>query len=185
MSQENNNNNNIKADNNEVNCLNDYNNKTDEEKLKSLVIGETETQIDSAKSETGNEVKDDDGDEKDSNVTSVEVSWAAKDNIPVREDDEMTSLSEEERKRDRSNVTEENSERDEGSVLSCSSIPVDFGDSLPANLTTLVNKRFCLYRLNKPEETELGVLITKKLNRDRRTSGGLESGRSFKNSEYY
>ena len=185
MSQENNNNNNIKADNNEVNCLNDYNNKTDEEKLKSLVIGETETLIDSTKSETGNEVKDDDGGEKDSNVTSVEVSWAAKDNIPVREDDEMTSLSEEERKRDRSNVTEENSERDEGSVLSCSSIPVDFGDSLPANLTTLVNKRFCLYRLSKPEETELGVLITKKLNRDRRTSGGLESGRSFKNSEYY
>ena len=31
-----------------------------------------------------------DGDEKDSNVTSVEVSWAAKDNIPAREDDEMT-----------------------------------------------------------------------------------------------
>ena len=83
------------------------------------------------------------------------------------------SLSEEERKRDRVNLAEENSEKDEGSVLSCSSIPVDFGDSLPPNLTTLVNKRFCLYRLNKSEDTELGVLITKKLNRDRRTSGGF------------
>jgi hypothetical protein len=108
-----------------------------------------------------------------SNVTSVEVSWAAKDNVSARDDDdELTSLAEEERHRDRTASEEAASEKDEGSILSCSSIPVDFGDSLPANLTTLVNKRFCLYRLNKPADTELGVLITKKLNRDRRTSGG-------------
>ena len=115
------------------------------------------------------------GDEKKDNVTSVEVSWAAKENpnsrpnISSRDDDDLTSLAEVERKRDQ--VRDESSEKDEGSVLSCSSIPVDFGDSLPPNLTTLVNKRFCLYRLNKAEDTELGVLITKKLNRDRRTSG--------------
>ena len=132
-----------------------FNNKTDEEKMKSLtpIVG----------------------DEKKDNVTSVEVSWAAKEspnsspNISSRDDDDLTSLAEVERKRDQ--VRDESSEKDEGSVLSCSSIPVDFGDSLPPNLTTLVNKRFCLYRLNKAEDTELGVLITKKLNRDRRTSG--------------
>ncbi len=135
-------------------------NKTDEEKLKSL----TTTTL-------GVDDNDVINHKKVENVTSVEVSWAAiKDSSnPNREEDELTSLSEEERKRDRGR--EDLSEKDEGSVVSCSSVPVDFGDSLPPNLTTLVNKRFCLYRLNKAEDTELGVLITKKLNRDRRTSG--------------
>ena len=144
---------------NSLDSINNYfNNKTDEEKLKSLSTSPTPFLVDEKVGE---------------NVTSVEVSWAAKDDkVSAGDDDEMLiSLTEEERKRDRSGAEEVVSEKDEGSVVSCSSVPVDFGDSLPANLTTLVNKRFCLYRLNKADDTELGVLITKKLNRDRRTSG--------------
>jgi len=144
----------------EIDSIKQLKNKTDEEKLKSLTtLGVDDNDVINHK--------------KVENVTSVEVSWAAiKDSSnPNRDEDELTSLSEEERKRDR--VHEDLSEKDEGSVVSCSSVPVDFGDSLPPNLTTLVNKRFCLYRLNKAEDTELGVLITKKLNRDRRTSGEI------------
>ena len=67
-----------------VNCLNSYNNKSssmaEEESVKSL-SSVVEHFVDGDAN---------DGDEKDSNVTSVEVSWAAKDNIPAREDDEMT-----------------------------------------------------------------------------------------------
>ena len=147
----------------DIESIKQLKNKTDEEKLKSLtnLCGVDDNDVINHK--------------KVENVTSVEVSWAAiKDSSnPNREEDELTSLSEEERKRDRGH--EDLSEKDEGSVVSCSSVPVDFGDSLPPNLTTLVNKRFCLYRLNKAEDTELGVLITKKLNRDRRTSGKVLS----------
>ena len=48
---------------------------------------------------------------------------------------------------------------------------MDFGESLPPTLTTLMHKQFLLYRLFKEPEAELGVLITKKIQRDRRTSG--------------
>ena len=52
------------------------------------------------------------------------------------------------------------------------SVPADFGDSLPPTLTALMNKQFRLYRVHKREGcSELGVLITKKFNRDKRTVG--------------
>ena len=156
---------------NNLDSINNYfNNKTDEDKLKSLSASPTPPFVDiNVFGNVGENV----GEKVGENVTSVEVSWASKDDkVSAGDDDEMSiSLSEEERKRDRSGIEEVASEKDSGSVVSCSSVPVDFGDSLPPNLTTLVNKRFCLYRLNKADDTELGVLITKKLNRDRRTSG--------------
>ena len=52
---------------------------------------------------------------------------------------------------------------------------MDFGESLPPTLTTLMHKQFLLYRLFKEPEAELGVLITKKIQRDRRTSGKKDS----------
>jgi len=52
-----------------------------------------------------------------------------------------------------------------------SSLPIDFGDSLPPRLTGLVNKQFRMYRLVKEAGMELGVLITKKFNEDQRTTG--------------
>lgn len=61
------------------------------------------------------------------------------------------------------------------SVLSTSStsttVPMDFGESLPPILTNLMNKQFRLYRIVKEEGSELGVLITKKFNKDKRTVG--------------
>ena len=93
------------------------------------------------------------------NITSVEVGWLSEQKNSVNtkpsteEDDELKALCEEER----SSVT--------------SSIPMDFGESLPPTLTTLMHKQFLLYRLYKEPEAELGVLITKKIQRDRRTSG--------------
>ena len=61
---------------------------------------------------------------------------------------------------------------DSVSRTSSSSVPMNFGESLPPTLTTLMNKNFSLYRLNKAEGSELGVLITKKVcSRDRRTAG--------------
>ena len=56
-------------------------------------------------------------------------------------------------------------------ISSTSSVPMDFGESLPPILTTLVNKQFRLYRITKSENSELGVLITKKFNQDKRTVG--------------
>ena len=38
------------------------------------------------------------------------------------------------------------------STSSSTTLPIDFGESLPPNLTTLVNKQFKLYRLRKSEE---------------------------------
>ena len=92
------------------------------------------------------------------NVTSVEVGWLSEQKIITKAtvdevDDELKALCDEER----SSVT--------------SSIPMDFGESLPPTLTTLMHKQFLLYRLFKEPEAELGVLITKKIQRDRRTSG--------------
>jgi hypothetical protein len=52
-----------------------------------------------------------------------------------------------------------------------SSLPIDFGESLPPRLTGLVNKQFRMYRLVKESGMELGVLITKKFNQDKRTTG--------------
>jgi len=52
-----------------------------------------------------------------------------------------------------------------------SSLPIDFGESLPPRLTGLVNKQFRMYRLVKEAGMELGVLITKKFNQDKRTTG--------------
>jgi len=52
-----------------------------------------------------------------------------------------------------------------------SSLPIDFGESLPPRLTGLVNKQFRMYRLVKEPGMELGVLITKKFNKDKRTTG--------------
>ena len=51
------------------------------------------------------------------------------------------------------------------------SLPIDFGESLPPRLTGLVNKQFRMYRLVKEQGMELGVLITKKFNKDKRTTG--------------
>jgi len=51
------------------------------------------------------------------------------------------------------------------------SLPIDFGESLPPRLTGLVNKQFRMYRLVKEPGMELGVLITKKFNKDKRTTG--------------
>ena len=52
-----------------------------------------------------------------------------------------------------------------------SSLPIDFGESLPPRLTGLVNKQFRMLRLVKEAGMELGVLITKKFNKDKRTTG--------------
>ncbi|TRY67321.1 hypothetical protein TCAL_11134 [Tigriopus californicus] len=59
------------------------------------------------------------------------------------------------------------------SVLSTTSttVPMDFGESLPPILTNLMNKQFRLHRIVKEEGSELGVLITKKFNKDKRTVG--------------
>ena len=51
------------------------------------------------------------------------------------------------------------------------SLPIDFGESLPPRLTGLVNKQFRMLRLVKEPGMELGVLITKKFNKDKRTTG--------------
>ena len=51
------------------------------------------------------------------------------------------------------------------------SLPSDFGESLPPRLTGLVNKQFRMLRLVKEPGMELGVLITKKFNKDKRTTG--------------
>ena len=51
------------------------------------------------------------------------------------------------------------------------SLPIDFGESLPPRLTGLVNKQFRMLRLVKEAGMELGVLITKKFNKDKRTTG--------------
>ena len=51
------------------------------------------------------------------------------------------------------------------------SLPIDFGESLPPRLTGLVNKQFRMVRLVKEAGMELGVLITKKFNKDKRTTG--------------
>ena len=48
---------------------------------------------------------------------------------------------------------------------------MDFGESLPPCLTGLINKQFRMYRLVKEPGMELGVLITKKFNKDKRTTG--------------
>ena len=50
-------------------------------------------------------------------------------------------------------------------------LPTDFGESLPPRLTGLVNKQFRMLRLVKEPGNELGVLITKKFNKDKRTTG--------------
>ena len=80
------------------------------------------------------------------NVTSVEVDWFKKPDHPhpmiqnntenilninntcIEEDEELKALCDEER----------------SSVAS--SIPMDFGDSLPPTLTNLIHKQFSLYR---------------------------------------
>ena len=96
------------------------------------------------------------------NVTSVEVSWLNhqkdlnKNPSETEIDDELKALCAVD-------------EADKVSVTS--SVPMDFGESLPPTLTTLMHKQFSLYRLFKEAEAELGVLITKKIQRDRRTSG--------------
>ena len=55
---------------------------------------------------------------------------------------------------------------------SVNSVPVDFGDSLPPTLTALMNKQFRLYRVRRQEgSSELGVLITKKFNKDKKSVG--------------
>ena len=51
------------------------------------------------------------------------------------------------------------------------SLPIDFGESLPPRLTGLVDKQFRMLRLVKEPGMELGVLITKKFNKDKRTTG--------------
>merc|ERR550525_773588 len=51
------------------------------------------------------------------------------------------------------------------------SLPIDFGESLPPRLSGLVNKQFRMLRLVKEAGMELGVLITKKFNKDKRTTG--------------
>ena len=51
------------------------------------------------------------------------------------------------------------------------SLPMDFGESLPPRLSGLVNKQFRMYRLVKEAGMELGVLITKKFNKEKRTTG--------------
>ena len=51
---------------------------------------------------------------------------------------------------------------------------MDFGESLPPTLTALMDKQFRLYRIQGEgscKERELGVLITKKFNKDKRTVG--------------
>ena len=97
------------------------------------------------------------------NITSVEVAWLnhnKKDpNLPSEtEDEELKAL-----------CAVDEAEADKVSITS--SVPMDFGESLPPTLTTLMHKQFSLYRLFKEAEAELGVLITKKIQRDRRTSG--------------
>lgn len=106
-------------------------------------------------------------------ITSVEVNWGSHSEVikpsEVKQFDGM-----------KSELINNNAEDTNDDILrtpisddqrSCSSIPMDFGDSLPPTLTNLIHKQFSLYRLYKEAEAELGVLITKKVQRDRRTSG--------------
>ena len=51
------------------------------------------------------------------------------------------------------------------------SLPLDFGDSLSPILSGLVDKQFRMCRLVKEAGMELGVLITKKYNKDKKTTG--------------
>ena len=96
------------------------------------------------------------------NVTSVEVAW-----LNHKKDSNLASETEDEELKALCAVDE--AEADKVSITS--SVPMDFGESLPPTLTTLMHKQFSLYRLFKEAEAELGVLITKKIQRDRRTSG--------------
>ncbi len=125
------------------------------------------------------------------NVTNVKVEWnKCNRNLGVSDaldssDELETILGEEAGEAKRL----ENDEDDEGpaessnlsvatNASSRSSVPVDFGDSLPPTLTTLVDKQFRLYRLrrsltaaNIAKNTDLGMLITKKVSRERNSAG--------------
>ena len=98
------------------------------------------------------------------NITSVEVAWL---NHSKKDPNLLPSETEDEELKALCAVDE--AEADKVSITS--SVPMDFGESLPPTLTTLMHKQFSLYRLFKEAEAELGVLITKKIQRDRRTSG--------------
>ena len=138
--------------------------------------------------------------EEGNNVTSVEVQWDKTKKQNVEDEDatssadELETLTGEEianctsqpaslvllEKREFITGRLENVE-DDRSTIPCSSlsitssasgsVPMDFGESLPPTLTTLMNKQFRLYRIQKSEGSELGVLITKKFNKDKRTVG--------------
>ena len=102
------------------------------------------------------------------NVTSVEVSYDSKSDSKPADNDSETS---EDTMLEISKI-ENDCDIDEDKASNVSSVPMNFGDSLPPTLTTLMHKNFSMYRLNKAEGSELGVLITKKMcSKDRRTAG--------------
>ena len=98
------------------------------------------------------------------NITSLEVEWLQQTlSIPFYKG-VMT---------DQSIMTQSCGGKFARSVVDSSqtSLPIDFGESLPPRLTGLVNKQFRMLRLVKEPGMELGVLITKKFNKDKRTTG--------------
>ena len=120
------------------------------------------------------------------NVTSVEVSWSfQKDNEVTAagsdtSEDTLLEMSKIEDDVNRSLVGSScdilgNSDKSGGrnggtpsadamsATSGHSSVPMNFADSLPPTLTTLMHKNFSMYRLNKAQGCELGVLITKKV----------------------
>ena len=115
------------------------------------------------------DMADDDNASDTSEDTLLEMSKIEENSLQICDTNENSIDNEDE-------IEEENRKNslydDSVSRTSSSSVPMDFGESLPPTLTTLMNKNFSLYRLNKAEGSELGVLITKKVcSRDRRTAG--------------
>lgn len=105
--------------------------------------------------------------DRSDNVTSLEVEWLQQTlNIPfykgVVTDQKVMNRNQKPGKFYQDPNAAENVE---------SSLPIDFGESLPPRLTGLVNKQFRMLRLVKEAGMELGVLITKKFNKDKRTTG--------------
>ena len=161
-------------------------NKTDEEKLqkKDEVDNITSVQVawdrktsssrsnslvDPIKDSSGDKCLMDDNASDTSEDTILEMSKIEENSLQICDTSENINDNED----DIDGDNRKNSLYDDSvSRTSSSSVPMNFGESLPPTLTTLMNKNFSLYRLNKAEGSELGVLITKKVcSRDRRTAG--------------
>ena len=160
-------------------------NKTDEEKIKKQCEGDNVTSVqiawdinnaslklpstESKGDSLNNDTVDDDNASDTSEDTLLEMSKIEESSLQICDTNDNSIDNEDEIEEDQ----RKNSLYDDSvSRTSSSSVPMDFGESLPPTLTTLMNKNFSLYRLNKAEGSELGVLITKKVcSRDRRTAG--------------